>query len=177
MRKAVGLLALGLMLVAQGASAQETKPAPAPAEKPAAAAPKRAKPAARNDVAVGAALARTDQGFTLSASAPSMSEPVGPKQVAPPVMAHQGGAGLAEIHVATRAVSDGAGEARDVQMTAMNARKTEKPMASIRHHRKLAVAQTTVVFHLKNLFRKTETHRQADLVRVLLSVPLRTGGE
>jgi DNA-binding NarL/FixJ family response regulator len=38
----------------------------------------------------------------------------------------------------------------------------------------LEVAQTTVVFHLKNLFRKTETHRQADLVRVLLSVPLRT---
>jgi DNA-binding NarL/FixJ family response regulator len=41
----------------------------------------------------------------------------------------------------------------------------------------LEVAQTTVVFHLKNLFRKTETHRQADLVRVLLSVPLRTSGE
>ena len=38
----------------------------------------------------------------------------------------------------------------------------------------LEVAQTTIVFHLKNLFRKTETHRQADLVRVLLSVPLRT---
>jgi DNA-binding NarL/FixJ family response regulator len=38
----------------------------------------------------------------------------------------------------------------------------------------LDVAQTTIVFHLKNLFRKTETHRQADLVRVLLSVPLRT---
>lgn len=38
----------------------------------------------------------------------------------------------------------------------------------------LEVAQTTVVFHLKNLFRKTETNRQADLVRVLLSVPLRT---
>jgi DNA-binding CsgD family transcriptional regulator len=41
----------------------------------------------------------------------------------------------------------------------------------------LEVAQTTVVFHLKNLFRKTETNRQADLVRVLLSVPLRTAGE
>jgi DNA-binding response OmpR family regulator/DNA-binding CsgD family transcriptional regulator len=39
------------------------------------------------------------------------------------------------------------------------------------------VAQTTVVFHLKNLFRKTDTHRQADLVRVLLSVPLRTSAE
>jgi DNA-binding NarL/FixJ family response regulator len=38
----------------------------------------------------------------------------------------------------------------------------------------LDIAQTTVVFHLKNLFRKTDTHRQADLVRVLLSVPLRT---
>jgi DNA-binding NarL/FixJ family response regulator len=37
----------------------------------------------------------------------------------------------------------------------------------------LEVAQTTVVFHLKNLFRKTDTNRQADLVRVLLSVPLR----
>jgi DNA-binding response OmpR family regulator/DNA-binding CsgD family transcriptional regulator len=41
----------------------------------------------------------------------------------------------------------------------------------------LEVAQTTIVFHLKNLFRKTDTHRQADLVRVLLSVPLRTSAE
>ena len=41
----------------------------------------------------------------------------------------------------------------------------------------LDVAQTTVVFHLKNLFRKTETNRQADLVRVLLSVPLRSTGD
>jgi DNA-binding response OmpR family regulator/DNA-binding CsgD family transcriptional regulator len=41
----------------------------------------------------------------------------------------------------------------------------------------LEVAQTTVVFHLKNLFRKTDTHRQADLVRVLLSVPLRTSAD
>jgi DNA-binding CsgD family transcriptional regulator len=41
----------------------------------------------------------------------------------------------------------------------------------------LEVAQTTVVFHLKNLFRKTDTNRQADLVRVLLSVPLRTAGD
>ena len=40
----------------------------------------------------------------------------------------------------------------------------------------LEVAQTTVVFHLKNLFRKTDTNRQADLVRVLLSVPLRSAG-
>jgi DNA-binding NarL/FixJ family response regulator len=41
----------------------------------------------------------------------------------------------------------------------------------------LDVAQTTVVFHLKNLFRKTETNRQADLIRVLLSVPLRTAAD
>ena len=41
----------------------------------------------------------------------------------------------------------------------------------------LEVAQTTVVFHLKNLFRKTDTNRQADLVRVLLSVPLRSAGD
>ncbi|MEZ0170919.1 response regulator [Microvirga sp. TS319] len=41
----------------------------------------------------------------------------------------------------------------------------------------LEVAQTTVVFHLKNLFRRTETNRQADLVRVLLSVPLRTAAD
>jgi DNA-binding NarL/FixJ family response regulator len=41
----------------------------------------------------------------------------------------------------------------------------------------LEVAQTTIVFHLKNLFRKTDTNRQADLVRVLLSVPLRTTGD
>jgi CheY-like chemotaxis protein/DNA-binding CsgD family transcriptional regulator len=36
------------------------------------------------------------------------------------------------------------------------------------------IAQTTAVFHLKNLFRKTDTNRQADLIRVLLSVPLRS---
>jgi DNA-binding NarL/FixJ family response regulator len=41
----------------------------------------------------------------------------------------------------------------------------------------LEVAQTTVVFHLKNLFRKTETNRQADLIRVLLSVPLRQAAD
>lgn len=41
----------------------------------------------------------------------------------------------------------------------------------------LEVAQTTVTFHLKNLFRKTDTNRQADLIRVLLSVPLRTAGD
>jgi DNA-binding response OmpR family regulator/DNA-binding CsgD family transcriptional regulator len=41
----------------------------------------------------------------------------------------------------------------------------------------LEVAQTTVVFHLKNLFRKTDTNRQADLVRVLLSVPLRSSAD
>lgn len=41
----------------------------------------------------------------------------------------------------------------------------------------LDIAQTTVVFHLKNLFRKTDTNRQADLIRVLLSVPLRTSGD
>jgi DNA-binding response OmpR family regulator/DNA-binding CsgD family transcriptional regulator len=41
----------------------------------------------------------------------------------------------------------------------------------------LDVAQTTVVFHLKNLFRKTDTNRQADLIRVLLSVPLRTAAD
>jgi DNA-binding response OmpR family regulator/DNA-binding CsgD family transcriptional regulator len=41
----------------------------------------------------------------------------------------------------------------------------------------LDVAQTTIVFHLKNLFRKTETNRQADLIRVLLSVPLRTAAD
>jgi DNA-binding NarL/FixJ family response regulator len=41
----------------------------------------------------------------------------------------------------------------------------------------LNIAQTTVVFHLKNLFRKTDTNRQADLVRVFLSVPLRTSAE
>ena len=41
----------------------------------------------------------------------------------------------------------------------------------------LEVAQTTVVFDLKNPFRKTDTNRQADLIRVLLSVPLRTAGD
>lgn len=41
----------------------------------------------------------------------------------------------------------------------------------------LEIAQTTVVFHLKNLFRKTDTNRQADLIRVLLSVPLRSVSE
>jgi hypothetical protein len=59
------------------------------------------------------------------------------------VFAQAGGAGLADVHVSKQAASDGAGEARDVQMTATEGvAKTEKPMASIRHHKKLAVAQT-----------------------------------
>lgn len=41
----------------------------------------------------------------------------------------------------------------------------------------LEISQTTVVFHLRNLFKKTGTNRQADLIRVLLSVPLRTAAD
>jgi len=38
---------------------------------------------------------------------------------------------------------------------------------------KLGVAATTIAFHLRNVFSKTGTHRQADLVALLLSLPLR----
>jgi len=41
----------------------------------------------------------------------------------------------------------------------------------------LGVSPTTVSFHLKNLFRKTDTHRQVDLIRVLLAIPFRTSAE
>lgn len=37
----------------------------------------------------------------------------------------------------------------------------------------LGVAATTIAFHLRNVFAKTETHRQADLVALLLALPLR----
>ncbi|MEI4261316.1 response regulator [Roseovarius sp. D0-M9] len=37
----------------------------------------------------------------------------------------------------------------------------------------LGVAATTVAFHLRNVFAKTGMHRQADLVALLLSLPLR----
>lgn len=37
----------------------------------------------------------------------------------------------------------------------------------------LGVAATTIAFHLRNVFSKTGTHRQADLVALLLSLPLR----
>ncbi|MBB5017597.1 DNA-binding CsgD family transcriptional regulator [Chitinivorax tropicus] len=40
----------------------------------------------------------------------------------------------------------------------------------------LTVARSTVVSHLKNLFRKTGTNRQADLMRVLMHVPTCSGG-
>lgn len=39
--------------------------------------------------------------------------------------------------------------------------------------RELGVAATTIAFHLRNVFAKTGTHRQADLVALLLSLPLR----
>lgn len=39
----------------------------------------------------------------------------------------------------------------------------------------LAIAQTTVSFHLKNLFEKTGTNRQADLIALILSCPISTG--
>lgn len=37
----------------------------------------------------------------------------------------------------------------------------------------LGVAATTIAFHLRNVFSKTGTHRQADLIALLLSLPLR----
>lgn len=37
----------------------------------------------------------------------------------------------------------------------------------------LGVAATTIAFHLRNVFAKTGTHRQADLVALLLSLPVR----
>ncbi len=40
----------------------------------------------------------------------------------------------------------------------------------------LGIAATTVAFHLRNAFAKTGTHRQADLVALMLSLPLRDKG-
>jgi DNA-binding CsgD family transcriptional regulator len=39
------------------------------------------------------------------------------------------------------------------------------------------VKQTTITFHLQNLFQKTRTHRQADLVALLIraTIPLSIG--
>ena len=37
----------------------------------------------------------------------------------------------------------------------------------------MGIAPTTIAFHMRNIFGKTGTHRQADLVALLLSLPLR----
>ena len=42
--------------------------------------------------------------------------------------------------------------------------------------REMGVAPTTVAFHLRNSFAKTGTHRQAELVALVLSLPLHTTG-
>lgn len=42
---------------------------------------------------------------------------------------------------------------------------------------RLNVTRTTVTFHLKNIFQKTSCSRQADLIMMLRSVPLRAEGE
>lgn len=36
----------------------------------------------------------------------------------------------------------------------------------------LGVSQTTIAFHMRNLFRKTDTHRQADLIALILAGPM-----
>ena len=41
---------------------------------------------------------------------------------------------------------------------------------------RMGVAPTTIAFHLRNIFSKTSTHRQAELVALLLSLPLRAAG-
>ena len=38
--------------------------------------------------------------------------------------------------------------------------------------RELGVASTTIAFHMRNIFAKTRTHRQAELVALVLSLPL-----
>ena len=38
--------------------------------------------------------------------------------------------------------------------------------------RQFDISPTTVAFHKRNLFEKTQTHRQADLVALLLSLPV-----
>lgn len=42
--------------------------------------------------------------------------------------------------------------------------------------REMGVAPTTIAFHLRNAFAKTDTHRQAELVALVLSLPLRSEG-
>lgn len=36
----------------------------------------------------------------------------------------------------------------------------------------LGITQTTVAFHMRNLFDKTRTHRQADLIALILAGPM-----
>lgn len=43
--------------------------------------------------------------------------------------------------------------------------------------REMGIAPTTIAFHLRNIFAKTDTHRQAELVALVLSLPLRSEGE
>lgn len=109
-------------------------------EKPAAS----AKPKQRSDVAVGAALARLDTSVTLVDVGPSpdVNAPA-PSPSAPIVVAPAKPSGLTEISVATRASSDTAGQAREVTLTndATN-KRAPKPVASVRHQRKLALVRT-----------------------------------
>ncbi len=44
---------------------------------------------------------------------------------------------------------------------------TNQESHAVAHLDALGVAETTVKFHLRNLFEKTDTHRQADLVRLV----------
>ncbi len=63
-------------------------------------------------------------------------------------------------------------------LTATEARVTHLLALGLRPEdiaREMGVAPTTIAFHLRNVFAKTDTHRQAELVALVLSLPLRAG--
>jgi hypothetical protein len=127
-------------LVVSAAQAEPNSATPAAATKSDA-----KKPAARTDVSVGAALARLDKGVTL---VPTTTAPNPGTMPATTTMTmsrpsnEPSTADLANVRVTKQGASDRAGEARNVELTVGTGAGPAKPVASVRHERKLAVAKT-----------------------------------
>lgn len=134
-------LVVALVTVSAVSIAEEAKAPKSPSAKTSTT-PKKAP--SRGDVAVGAALARCDDGVSLQgASAARESAPV--PSSAPASVAQDGSAtgGLADVHVATARASDKAGTAREVTLASgAGSAKVAKPAATIRMQRKMAVDRT-----------------------------------
>ncbi len=146
MRIAPLMVGLGVLLVAPGVLAEEpaSSAAPPSAATPAAGSPTKSEPrretrarVTRSDVAVGAALARLEDGVTLKSPVAPRGEETGPagRQNA---AAPEGKEGLSAI-VVKSAANDKAGRARDV--TLEGSKRTARPFASVRHERRLGVAK------------------------------------